>query len=469
MQNQKVPNFSVQIFNVNYFNEIFFKAKTSSDKKKTTTKNRGTTKMKPPANPSVDIENKRTSKSSSSKMGEKMQSQEIQQKNSEPKRNRRKSAEKPVKYKESSLDDTEGESDAVSKRSGTTGKKTSGKSSGDVDIKRELRVSISKLDSNSKLEKQDGTEGESDAIRKRSVTTGKKPPGKSSGEVGTKREPRVSTSKAGSNLPLGKPPHESSEPKRSRRKSAEKPVQYKESSLDDTEGESDVTRKKSASKKQPSPKEKARPSTSAKETQNVKRKSRAKKRRSNPDSSDEFKEPMSDDSEEEETNKNAKKITPTSSRSQKIISSDSEYDSVLKMKKANNTWMEVYLEQEEQWMSVDIISGQIHCDRHLEQNASDPVLYVVAFNSDLTWKDVTARYASSFLSTTRKQRSHPTWSELLNIHKEKPSARSKAEDESMEKSLTDRPLPTSISEFKNHPLYALQRHLLKVFSISYRP
>jgi len=49
------------------------------------------------------------------------------------------------------------------------------------------------------------------------------------------------------------------------------------------------------------------------------------------------------------------------------------------------------------------------------------------------------------------------------MHLEKPSRISKEEDATLEKSLNDRPMPTSITELKGHPLYALQRHLLKVF------
>jgi len=247
--------------------------------------------------------------------------------------------------------------------------------------------------------------------------------------------------------------------KRSRRKSAEKPVKYEESPLDDTEEEAVSLGKTSGNKKRTSPKEKLKKGIMKGDF----KKPKTTPKRNKESSSDEYEEPTSDDSEIQENSKiSIKNDSHAQKRSRKIISTDSEGDALAKKKKTTDIWMEVYLEQEEQWMSVDVISGQIHCDRHLERNASDPLLYAVAYNFDLTWKDVTARYASSFLSTTRKQRAHPTWTKILNIHREKPSPRSKAEDESMEKSLTDRPMPTSISEFKSHPLYALQRHLLKV-------
>ncbi len=235
--------------------------------------------------------------------------------------------------------------------------------------------------------------------------------------------------------------------------------------MEDTEEETASQRKIPATKKRNSPKDKTTKRTVKKEFKKPKSKKTSK--RSQQSSSDDFEESMSDVSDDEENSKSPvnKKGNPVQSQSRKIISTDSEAEALVKKKKTTDVWMEIYLEQEEQWMSVDVISGQIHCDRNLERNASDPLLYVVAYNFDLTWKDVTARYASSFLSTTRKQRAHPTWSKLMNIRREKPSARSKAEDESLEKSLTERPMPTSISEFKSHPLYALQRHLLKVCNL----
>lgn len=304
-------------------------------------------------------------------------------------------------------------------------------------------------------------------VRTNEVTSTQSSSSKKSQSANT-RESRASSKPSSSKETNSESPKKDTnqlQPKRSRRKSAEKPVKYEESPLDTEDEPISKRRSLSASKKKTSPKEKAT-------TKNVVRKetkktsSKVKPKRSRGSSSDEFEEPMSDDSENDNDEKtSSKKDDSAQPRSRKIISTDSDaVDNEVsgRKKKATDTWMEVYLEQEEQWMSVDISSGQIHCDRHLERNASDPLLYVVAFNPDLTWKDVTARYASSFLSTTRKQRSHPTWTKLLNIHREKPSPRSRAEDESLEKSLTERPMPTSISEFKSHSLYALQRHLLKV-------
>lgn len=277
--------------------------------------------------------------------------------------------------------------------------------------------------------------------------------------VRSEEKPEVSKSASKSKgKNLKEPPKKDTKSSRSRRKSTEKPVNYQESSADDTEEDL------AGPGKAPAKKRSAAKETTKKES---KKKSRPKSRNSQRDSSDDFEEVVEDGSSEEESLSELKKKDSSFNRSSKIISTDSDGDALRNIrdgqekKRGCNVWMEVYLEHEEQWMSVDVIGSKVHCDRQLERNASS-IVYVVAYNPDLTWKDVTARYASSFFSVTRKQRAHRGWSKLLSLNIEKPSARSKAEDENLERSLTERPMPTSVSEFKNHPLYALQRHLLKV-------
>ncbi len=230
---------------------------------------------------------------------------------------------------------------------------------------------------------------------------------------------------------------------RTRRKSAEKPVRYEESPLEDSENDRKTSRVQ-ISRLRPARK----PTSKTNE-----------KREKNPKSCDEYEESSSEETDSEKPIPSSSKLL-VAEKPTKIISTD-ESDEPIKRNTTTDVWLEVYVEQEEQWISVDVRKGRIHCERELEKN-SESILYVVAFNPDLTWKDVTARYASSFLSITRKQRLHPRWTELLSLNLERPSARSKNEDECLEKSLTERPIPGSISELKGHPLYVLQRHLLKV-------
>lgn len=247
-------------------------------------------------------------------------------------------------------------------------------------------------------------------------------------------------------LDVGKQIHANCQVQRTRRKSAEKPVRYEESPLEDSENDRKPSRVKNS-----------RLSSSRKPTSQT-----SEKREKSLKSCDEYEESSSEETDSENPIPSSSKFL-VAEKPTKIISTDESDESIAPLKGNTTTdvWLEVYVEQEEQWISVDVRKGRIHCERELEKN-SESILYVVAFNPDLTWKDVTARYASSFLSITRKQRLHPRWTQLLSLNLERPSPRSKNEDECLEKSLTERPIPGSISELKGHPLYVLQRHLLKV-------
>ena len=45
----------------------------------------------------------------------------------------------------------------------------------------------------------------------------------------------------------------------------------------------------------------------------------------------------------------------------RIISTDDEDENVVVQKKGSDYWVEVFLEEEEKWISVDVIHGKIHC------------------------------------------------------------------------------------------------------------
>ncbi|XP_015599337.1 DNA repair protein complementing XP-C cells homolog [Cephus cinctus] len=150
------------------------------------------------------------------------------------------------------------------------------------------------------------------------------------------------------------------------------------------------------------------------------------------------------------------------SKSKKLLSSDEESGNPTKMKKGQDVWAEVYVESEESWICVSVLEKKIHCVTEIYKKATNPVLYVVAWNSSGTLKDVTRRYCPQWLTVTRKQRvDEKWWSESLSYWKEKESALSKAEDEMLLQRELEQPLPKTVGECKGHPLYALQRHLLK--------
>ncbi|XP_061186504.1 DNA repair protein complementing XP-C cells homolog [Saccostrea echinata] len=157
-----------------------------------------------------------------------------------------------------------------------------------------------------------------------------------------------------------------------------------------------------------------------------------------------------------------RKSTSGKKKNKKVLSSDSESEGLVS-KQGCDEWVEVYVEPEKSWMCIDCLRGHINRPYRIESAATQPVHYVVAYNEDGKWKDVTARYASNWMTDTRKLRVDPEWwEETLSVYK---CEEDRAEDEEIKANLMKRPLPTNISAFKSHPLYALRRHLLKFEAI----
>ena len=74
-------------------------------------------------------------------------------------------------------------------------------------------------------------------------------------------------------------------------------------------------------------------------------------------------------------------------------------------------------------------------------------MYVLAFNNDLTLKDVTCRYCVSFSTVTRKLRvDEKWWKESLSPFLTPPTAQDREEDEQLNQLMLDRPMPTTLKE-----------------------
>ncbi|KAK6053605.1 DNA repair protein Rad4, partial [Cooperia oncophora] len=87
-------------------------------------------------------------------------------------------------------------------------------------------------------------------------------------------------------------------------------------------------------------------------------------------------------------------------------------------------------------------------------------------------RDVTARYAAEFSRPDfRRRRTDPDWlgSTLMNKAIRANRKRARLEDVHFKKELVNKPLPTTLSEYKNHPLYVLEKDLLKFEAIYPRP
>lgn len=92
--------------------------------------------------------------------------------------------------------------------------------------------------------------------------------------------------------------------------------------------------------------------------------------------------------------------------------------------------------------------------------------YVVAFEEDASARDVTRRYAKAFNAKTRKLRVESTrngerwWARALRFYG-KPflEDRDEAEVSELTAKTAAEPMPRNVQDFKDHPVYTLERHL----------
>ncbi|XP_067269806.1 DNA repair protein complementing XP-C cells isoform X2 [Pseudorasbora parva] len=97
-----------------------------------------------------------------------------------------------------------------------------------------------------------------------------------------------------------------------------------------------------------------------------------------------------------------------------------------------------------------------------EKEATQPITYVVGVDDEGYLKDLSSRYDPTWLTSSRRRRvDSEWWEETMELYKSPDTERGQKEDQEMQAKLMNKPLPTSIAEYKNHPLYALKRHLLK--------
>ncbi|RIB13047.1 hypothetical protein C2G38_2199004 [Gigaspora rosea] len=133
-------------------------------------------------------------------------------------------------------------------------------------------------------------------------------------------------------------------------------------------------------------------------------------------------------------------------------------------------WCEVYYATQKKWICVDPIRARVNSPKPMEPPSSEKdnvMAYVVAYEQDGYIKDVTRRYATQWGARTRKLRipdkdGQNWWDETL-AYFARPYEREqdKIEDSNLHSMEVSERIPTTISHFNNHPLYALERHLKK--------
>ncbi|KAJ5129635.1 uncharacterized protein N7515_005674 [Penicillium bovifimosum] len=133
-------------------------------------------------------------------------------------------------------------------------------------------------------------------------------------------------------------------------------------------------------------------------------------------------------------------------------------------------WVEAFNEAAQKWVPIDpVVTKTLAKPSKFEPPAGDPqnlMNYVVGFEDDGSARDVTRRYVKAFNAKTRKLRVEITrngekwWQRVLRRY-EKPflADRDAAEISELTSKSAAEPMPRSIQDFKDHPIYALERHL----------
>ncbi|XP_063715918.1 DNA repair protein complementing XP-C cells-like [Symsagittifera roscoffensis] len=134
-----------------------------------------------------------------------------------------------------------------------------------------------------------------------------------------------------------------------------------------------------------------------------------------------------------------------------------------------NLWCEVYLAKEQCWIPVSPVDKIYNKPYVLEKQAQKPVSYVFSFDNQNRMKDVTKRYALRWGSVNQKTRldwidkhQGKTWySSLCKLFAPLEKTADAKEDIQIQDQMANMPIPGTVAELKDHPLYVLERHLLK--------
>ncbi|XP_058448004.1 DNA repair protein complementing XP-C cells homolog [Malaya genurostris] len=183
----------------------------------------------------------------------------------------------------------------------------------------------------------------------------------------------------------------------------------------------------------------------------------------------------SDDSDFEPAGKKKIKESKTKSARKSLGTSSKKKASVIKDEKSSHIgsaasssssktdmWIEFYSDKDKRWVTVDLFTEKIDCVDYLARHATAPISYVFGFDNQNHVKDITPRYVQHWNTVSRKLRVEPKWlDKTLEPFRADKDDREVNEDAELNKIHIDKPLPTTIAECKNHPLYVLKRHLLR--------
>ncbi|KAM3719841.1 putative DNA repair protein [Dirofilaria immitis] len=142
-------------------------------------------------------------------------------------------------------------------------------------------------------------------------------------------------------------------------------------------------------------------------------------------------------------------------------------DSISVDKLKRNYWVEFWDENSCHWICLDPWSGLANKPETVEIDATSPMHYVLCIDNEYGMRDITARYASKYLTPAVRRLwvNQDWWNYTLKLYRSRNEMREQYEDIATQEYLFSKPKPTTISEYKNHPLYVLEKDLSKYEAI----
>lgn len=133
-------------------------------------------------------------------------------------------------------------------------------------------------------------------------------------------------------------------------------------------------------------------------------------------------------------------------------------------------WVEVLDTGHQKWQPADpVVTHTFWKPKIFEPPITDKencLSYVVAFEADGTAKDVTRRYAKAYTAKTRRLRVETPlddgglwWCNAMKPFRRRPTDLDQIEDNELTSVEAREPMPRNVQDFKDHPVYALERHM----------
>jgi len=133
-------------------------------------------------------------------------------------------------------------------------------------------------------------------------------------------------------------------------------------------------------------------------------------------------------------------------------------------------WVEVFDEAHQKWFPVDpLVTESVAKPRAFEPPGHDrenAMSYVIAFEEEGCARDVTRRYTKAYNAKTRQNRVECTpggdkwWRRTMRAYARGwMSDADQIENAELAAAEAREPMPKNIADFKDHPYYALERHL----------